>query len=261
MYYIYKIENLVNGKKYIGLTDNIKRRRNRHFTDLNCNRHDNHFLQKEYNIYGKDNFSFEKIYEGDITPKEIGEKEKEYIKYYDSYLNGYNQNEGGNFGPSNGGSKLIQSDILNILAATEFLKAPGGIIKEIYGISNTTTMRIKNGVNHVATYELYHKMPEEQRKEIFDIFCETNDLYGQIKNHSRSLKQRKLTDEQALMILANFEYKIVPTSRLIKHFNVGSYVAYTIRDGKSYQDCKLKYEKMTETQKLKIVSLLREEQL
>lgn len=34
MYYIYKIENLINEKKYIGLTNNIKRRRARHFTDL-----------------------------------------------------------------------------------------------------------------------------------------------------------------------------------------------------------------------------------
>jgi hypothetical protein len=44
MYYIYKIENLINHKIYIGLTNNIIRRRNRHFTDLRCNRHDNSFL-------------------------------------------------------------------------------------------------------------------------------------------------------------------------------------------------------------------------
>ena len=44
MYYIYKIENLINQKKYIGLTNNIQRRRARHFTDLKNGRHDNHFL-------------------------------------------------------------------------------------------------------------------------------------------------------------------------------------------------------------------------
>ena len=81
MYYIYKIENLINHKVYIGLTNNIVRRRNRHFTDLRCNRHDNSFLQKEVNIFGLDNFSFEKIFESDITPDEIGEKETYYIKY------------------------------------------------------------------------------------------------------------------------------------------------------------------------------------
>lgn len=106
MYYIYKIENIVNHKVYIGLTNNIVRRRSRHFTDLKYNHHDNSFLQKEYNIYGKENFIFNIEYEGDITYEEISKKEQEYIKLYDSYRNGYNQNEGGNFGPSNGGSHL-----------------------------------------------------------------------------------------------------------------------------------------------------------
>lgn len=55
-YYIYKIENIVNHKIYIGLTNNIKRRRCRHFGDLRRGVHDNHFLQKEYDIYGADNF-------------------------------------------------------------------------------------------------------------------------------------------------------------------------------------------------------------
>lgn len=56
MYYIYKIENQINHKIYIGLTNNIARRRARHFTDLRYNKHDNSFLQKEFNIYGEDNF-------------------------------------------------------------------------------------------------------------------------------------------------------------------------------------------------------------
>ena len=51
MYYIYKIENEINHKKYIGLTNNIVRRRGRHFGDLRRNKHDNSFLQKEFNIY------------------------------------------------------------------------------------------------------------------------------------------------------------------------------------------------------------------
>jgi group I intron endonuclease len=125
LYYIYKIENLVNHKKYIGLTNNIKRRQLRHFTDLKRNKHDNSFLQKEYNIFGKDNFNFEKIFEGEVTYEEIGSLEKYYIQYYDSYKNGYNQNEGGNFGPSNGGTHLTEADILNILSALEFMSRPG----------------------------------------------------------------------------------------------------------------------------------------
>ena len=76
MYYIYKIQNLINHKKYIGLTNNIQRRRARHFTDLKCNRHDNSFLQKQYNIYGAENFSFNIEFEGDISSEEISKKVK-----------------------------------------------------------------------------------------------------------------------------------------------------------------------------------------
>lgn len=111
MYFIYKIENLINHKIYIGLTNNIERRRERHFSDLRNNRHDNSFLQKEFLKYGEQNFSFAIEFSGDITTEEIGEKEKYYVQKYDSYRNGYNQNKGGNFGPSNGGTHLTQQDI------------------------------------------------------------------------------------------------------------------------------------------------------
>ena len=66
MYYIYKIENIVNHKKYIGLTNNVARRRARHFTDLRRNCHDNSFLQSEFNKYGEENFIFNVEFEGDI---------------------------------------------------------------------------------------------------------------------------------------------------------------------------------------------------
>ena len=115
MYYIYKIENLINHKKYIGLTNNIARRWLRNFTDLRWNKHNNYFLKKEFDIYGQDNFLFTVEYQGEITEKEISYKEQEYIKKYDSYRNGYNQNPGGNFGESNGGTHLTQTAIYNIL--------------------------------------------------------------------------------------------------------------------------------------------------
>lgn len=172
LYYIYKIENLKNHKKYVGLTNNIKRRTSRHFGDLKRGVHDNCFLQKEYNIYGKENFSLEVVFKGDVSSEEISEKEKFYIKYYDSYYNGYNQNEGGNFGPTNGGTKLTETDIYNILAATEFVPRCGGALKEIFEISNTTIKRIKDGENHNEYYAKYHKKSLEERQKIFKDFAE-----------------------------------------------------------------------------------------
>lgn len=261
MYYIYKIENLINHKKYIGLTNNLSRRKARHFTDLYCERHDNSFLQKEFKQYGKENFSFEKIFEGDIDYKQISEKEKEYIKYYDSYWNGYNQNEGGNFGPSNGGSHLTKTDVLNILAATEFMKRPGTILGTMFEVSNTTIMRVKNGTNHCEIYEEYWKMDEKNRKEIFNIFCEANDLNKKLEE-SHSLKtQRKLNKQQVFMILANYDQKkrIITQKQIAKDFNVKStYTIKLIEQRKTYKDWCLEYDSLSDEAKQKIVTLLRE---
>jgi group I intron endonuclease len=56
---LYKIINKINGKFYIGSSDNIKRRFNRHLYDLKKNKHDNIHLQNAWNKYGKENFEFQ----------------------------------------------------------------------------------------------------------------------------------------------------------------------------------------------------------
>lgn len=58
---IYIIKNIKNNKVYVGSTVNIKRRKRNHFWDLKNNKHDNDYLQKSYNKYGKENFIFEVI--------------------------------------------------------------------------------------------------------------------------------------------------------------------------------------------------------
>jgi len=41
LYYIYGIINKINNKYYIGLTNNPRRRKNKHFTELRCECHHN----------------------------------------------------------------------------------------------------------------------------------------------------------------------------------------------------------------------------
>lgn len=257
MYYIYKIENLANHKIYIGLTNNVARRRARHFTDLHCKRHDNSFLQKEFNIYGQENFSFTVEFEGDVSPEEIGLKEREYIKKYDSYRNGYNQNEGGNFGPSNGGTKLTQSDIFNILAALEFMSRPGQILADMYDVSRTTISRIKKGVNHNQYKEEYESLPLEERQNIYKIFCESSNFY-ETKVHTTIIQsKRKLTQQQVFLLLYNEEKgRPVSFAELERRFQVTSNTLYTILNGQSYKDFILDYSKLTDIQKQELASLL-----
>lgn len=256
MYYIYKIQNIKNNKIYIGLTNNINRRRSRHFTDLLNNRHDNSFLQEEFNIYGRENFTFSMEFKGDVTPEEIGQKEREYIKKYDSYRNGYNQNEGGNFGPSNGGTHLTYSDIYNICAALEFCSRPGEVLAQMFNVSRTTISRIKRGENHCQAIEEYKQMTLEKRKEIYKIFCESSN-FDVKKIHQTIIKgKRKLSKEQVFMVLYNYEYKIVPITHMRDIVKVKStYTLDTIKKGKSYKDYVYEYSQLTEADKQKIASL------
>lgn len=87
---IYKITNLVNNKVYIGIT---KRRPKIRFNEHFSNKKELLFKAKEK--YRKENFSLE-IIEDNLSEEEIDEKERYYIKFYNSLVpNGYNLSKGG----------------------------------------------------------------------------------------------------------------------------------------------------------------------
>lgn len=78
---VYKIVNLLNGKKYIGSAASkggIRKRWNEHISGLNNNKHHNKHLQSSWNKYGKDNFIFE-ILEVIEDIDSILEREQYYI--------------------------------------------------------------------------------------------------------------------------------------------------------------------------------------
>lgn len=56
---IYTITNKVNGKIYVGFTNNFISRKQTHFANLRHNSHDNNYLQNAWNKYGEEAFEFE----------------------------------------------------------------------------------------------------------------------------------------------------------------------------------------------------------
>jgi|GEM_PF-3174999 len=90
---IYRIYFIDSDKSYIGLSKGFKSRRVQHLRVLKQGNHYNIHLQRAFNKYGEDNFRIELIEECDKT--ELKQKEKEYIKIYDSFDNGYNLTTGG----------------------------------------------------------------------------------------------------------------------------------------------------------------------
>jgi group I intron endonuclease len=89
---IYMITNSINGKCYIGQTNDIKRRIRRHKND---SRSYDTYLYKSIRKYGWNNFTHS-IIETCKNRNELNQKEVYYIRKYDTFIpNGYNMTLGG----------------------------------------------------------------------------------------------------------------------------------------------------------------------
>ncbi len=67
---IYKIENLINSKCYVGSTINYARRKRRHFEDLKQGKHHSIKLQRAYKKYGLDAFKITELESFEFSSKE-----------------------------------------------------------------------------------------------------------------------------------------------------------------------------------------------
>ena len=106
---IYKIENMINHKVYIGQTSQergfndrycrkgqgIERVYNSYLYERKHNRYYNVHLFKAIEKYGFDAFVVDEIFDVALTEYELNEKEIFYIEKFDSFRNGYNSTLGG----------------------------------------------------------------------------------------------------------------------------------------------------------------------
>ena len=95
--FIYKITNTINSKSYIGQTiQNVKERFYQHCATKCSKAVSNMAIHRAIKKYGKSNFTVEVIEEIDST--NLNDRERYWIKYYNSYNNGYNSTKGGQDG-------------------------------------------------------------------------------------------------------------------------------------------------------------------
>lgn len=86
--YIYKITNKINGKSYIGQAFDYKKRWKEHIN------HKAYAIGAALELYGVENFDFSII----EYANNYNDREKYYIKYYNTFRNGYNLTLGGEDG-------------------------------------------------------------------------------------------------------------------------------------------------------------------
>lgn len=123
---IYKYTNKINNKHYIGQSINLEMRKYAHKSSAfneKANDYNSQFHQA-IRKYGLENFEYEIIAEisaEEYTKAGLDALEKYFIKFYNSYENGYNATEGGDNNPhrgqkgsSNGRAKLTEEDVYYI---------------------------------------------------------------------------------------------------------------------------------------------------
>lgn len=106
---IYKIENTITHKVYIGQTTHPRGFNGRYdhkgigiervYKDLKSKRdrnaHGNLYLLRSIEKCGFNAFRVDEVFDTALTFEELNKKESYYIKYFDSYKNGYNMTSGG----------------------------------------------------------------------------------------------------------------------------------------------------------------------
>lgn len=227
MLYIYKYTNLINGKIYVGQTNNPQLRQKGHRSSA-FNPKDKSYavpLHNAFRKYGEENFSFEII---EKVPDELG---REYLNEREIYWiqelhsltseHGYNITKGGDgchVGPKTFEECCAQSKLF--------------IQKEIEDIQN----KLIEGYQFFEIYELYPQMKDSFLSNIntgLNFYNEKLD-YPLLKAHSRFSKN--VLDELRQDIINQMPY-----SQIKKKYSISIGYISQINNGERFRDERYTY--------------------
>ena len=170
---IYKIENLINHKIYIGQSVNIDKRWREHkknFLDEEDSSYNTH-LYKSMRKYGIENFDFSIVEL--CLQEELNEKERFWVSYYDSFFNGYNLT----FGGDSAGRGKNKEKIIGILKDLEETTLTHEQIAQKWELSSEMVQGINTGRYWYHDRE-YPIRKQYRRPKTFCIDCQKEITFG-----------------------------------------------------------------------------------
>ena len=184
MPYIYKITNIINNKSYIGKTvETVEERFKRHCKDYKKSQVAHRPLYSAIKKYGINNFKVEELEECSIEL--LNEREKYWIKYYDSYGKGYNATRGGD-GVAYADYELIYSLWINDNSMRAIQKITGYSMPTIknalnnYQISKEERIQKGNLLNHNIKKVIMIDIKTNESIRIFDSAEQAGKFLGKI---------------------------------------------------------------------------------
>lgn len=269
---IYKYTNLINNKVYIGQTKkSLEQRHKNHLNQLN----DNTYFHRAIIKYGINNFKLELI-EDNIPYDELDNREKYWIKYYDSFHTsgkGYNLTEGGQWGSgtqilTTRQAEEIQNKILN--SNLSFVELANNYIVSTSCISDINTGRtfynnklvypLRAGREHsILDKERFNKIVNDLKntKKTFDeiarvnevksytvsiinrglhSFCSKKEKYPLRKTEQKFTSNNILTQQQVIQIIHEICFTEETLINIGKKFNIAKNTIGDISRGITWKE-------------------------
>lgn len=192
--YVYLITNLINDKKYVGITNDYKKR----WVNHKCNNDPSMAIAKAIKKYGVENFKFEVI-ESNVPLEEIDEKEIYYIKFYNSHTSGgkgYNISKGGRYNIANN----VQAGVDNGMSLLSEEQ-----VKYIKANRNIPEMVLYEEFTDIISYESFKKVYLDKT---YKNIKPTSEIYPFNLEFSSQFNSGKLTYSEVVELRKQYANKV-----------------------------------------------------